>query len=202
MLIVAVTGGIGSGKSTTVELFKKHNIPVIDTDLIARELVNPGCPALAEIASTFGHEFINNDGTLNRRKLRNHIFADKNEREKLESILHPLIHQRVLDEIKNLDAPYCLLVIPLLAETRNQYPYNRVLVIDVERHTQLNRTMTRDNLDEATVNNILGAQISREQRLAIATDIIDNTGDLEQLTKQVNMLHEKYMALATRPVNT
>jgi len=196
MLVIAVTGGIGSGKSTAVDLFKKHGVPVIDTDEISRKLVVPGRPALESIVSTFGKEFLNPDGSLNRSRLRKHIFTHTQERKKLEAILHPLIQQQVLNKLKTIDAPYCLVVIPLLAETGNQYPHHRVLVIDIDRHTQVQRTMSRDSVDEPTANRILDTQVSREQRLALATDIIDNTGSLEQLTEQVNALHKKYMQLA------
>lgn len=197
MLVVAVTGGIGSGKSTVVELFKSHQIPVIDTDLIARSLVEPGQAALAEIISTFGTQYLDTDGSLNRSALREHVFMDEKERLKLESILHPRIHQVVLDQLKEIDAPYCLLVIPLLAETKQHYPCDRVLVVDVTRKTQLARTMQRDNLDEKRVSAIIDSQASREQRLALATDVIDNNADKNSLRQQVEALHEKYLDLAS-----
>jgi len=196
MLVIAVTGGIGSGKSTAINFFKKRGVPVIDTDQISRELVEPGSPALDTITSTFGIAFLRADGSLNRFKLREHIFSNNKEREKLQAILHPLIYQEVLNRLSSISAPYCLIVIPLLAETGNNYPHNRVLVIDVDPDTQVQRTMARDHIDEPTVNRILDTQVSREQRLALATDIIDNTGSLEQLSEQVNTLHEKYMQLA------
>lgn len=196
MLIIAVTGGIGSGKSTVADLFRKHAVPVIDTDEIARELVQPGQPALAQIIEQFGATYQNSDGSLNRRALRELIFADAQARTKLESILHPAIHAVVMEQLARLTADYCLLIIPLLATGKQHYPYHRVLVVDVNEATQLHRTSTRDAQDDHATRKMMAAQAGRNTLLALADDVIDNNGSLMQLAGQVERLHEKYIALA------
>jgi dephospho-CoA kinase len=197
MLVVAVTGGIGSGKSTVAELFRKHGAPVIDTDEISRELVQPGCPALNKIIDSFGTEYLNENGSLNRQRLRDFVFSNASARTALQDILHPLIRQTVLERLNSIQAPYCLVLIPLLVETGSQYPHDRVLVVDVDPETQLQRTRSRDNLDEQTIKNILDAQVTREQRLALATDVLENNGTLKELSAKVDFLHNKFMQLAT-----
>lgn len=196
MLIIAVTGGIGSGKSTVADLFRKHAVPVIDTDEIARELVQPGQPALAQIIEQFGAAYQNSDGSLNRRALRELIFADAQARTKLESILHPAIHAVVMERLACLTADYCLIIIPLLATGTQHYPYDRVLVVDVSEKIQLQRTSARDAQDEHATRKMMAAQVGRNTLLALADDIIDNNGSLTQLSVQVERLHEKYIALA------
>lgn len=199
MMVIAVTGGIGSGKSTVVDLFREQGVPVIDTDQISRQLVEPGKPALTDIVSSFGDKFLKPDGTLDRTALRKHVFVDNQKREKLEAILHPLIHKSVLEQLNNIDAAYCLLVIPLLIESKHDYPHDRVLVIDVDEQTQIQRTCVRDKLDETLVKKIINSQVPREQRLAIADDIVDNNGDMNALRNQVNHLHNRYLKLSAAP---
>lgn len=195
MLVVAVTGGIGSGKSTVVDLFRTKGIPVIDTDIIAREVVQE--PAvLAQLSETFGHEVLNNDGSLNRNMLRQIAFTSDDNRSKLNNILHPLIQQHAVEQLANTDAQYCLLVIPLLFESRYPYQYDRVLVIDVAPEKQIDRSMQRDNATRTDIQNIMAAQATREQRLSIADDVIDNNGELAELQPQVDALHRKYRELA------
>ena len=196
MLIVAVTGGIGSGKSTVAELFRQRRVPVIDTDAIARELVQPGQAALAEIINTFGDAYKNSDGSLNRRALREMIFADEQARTTLESILHPRIHAAVLDQLNKLDANYCLVIIPLLATSTYTYPYDRVLFVDVTTDTQLQRTTARDAQDQQVTRQMIAAQADRDTLLTLADDVIDNNGNLTELAAQVARLHEKYLALS------
>lgn len=196
MLIIALTGGIGSGKSTVAALFAKFGIPIIDTDIIARQLVQKDQPALTEITQCFGTDILTIDRELDRKKLRDIIFHDAAKRIQLEAILHPRILAAVNISITAHHAPYCLLVIPLLVESKQQYPHHRVLVVDTTPELQLQRLQTRDHIADSLAQQILAAQASREQRLAIADDIITNTADPTALTAQVAALHEKYLKLA------
>ncbi|MDZ7662331.1 dephospho-CoA kinase [Thiohalophilus sp.] len=196
MLIVALTGGIGSGKSTVADAFARRGVPIIDTDVIARELVAPGQPALAQIAAHFGDSILTADGQLDRGALRAIVFADPARRRALEQILHPRIRDEVRRRLDGLQGPYCLVVIPLLAET-GDYPFvDRVLLVEADEETRVRRTMARDQLSREQVAQILASQSSRDQRRALADDLIDNSRDLEQLEQQIDTLHEKYLTLA------
>lgn len=195
MLIVAVTGGIGSGKSTVVDLFRQHGVPVIDTDLISRELVEQ--PEILEtLVNAFGDDILDQHKRLDRARLRQMTFSDSSVRLKLQDILHPLIHQAVLSRLDDIKADYCLLVIPLLYESKFSYPSDRVLVIDADPERQIQRTMQRDQTSREAVEKILTTQASPEQRRTIATDIIDNNGQPEQLETQVDVLHKRFLAAA------
>jgi dephospho-CoA kinase len=195
MLVVAVTGGIGSGKSTVVDLFRHRGIPVIDTDIIAREVVQD--PAtLATIVTVFGNTILAPDGSLDRTKLRELAFASDDNRQKLNQVLHPLILARAQQQIEHTQADYCLLVIPLLYETKSAYQYHRVLVVDADPKQQMARCLARDRSDAALIQKIIAAQATREQRLSIADDVIDNNGSMSELPEQVEHLHQKYQALA------
>lgn len=196
--MIGLTGGIGSGKSEVGRRFAALGIPVIDTDEIARELVRPGSAALAEIASAFGAEILTADGELDRRRLRDLVFANDTQRRRLEDILHPRIREHVGETVARLTAPYVVVVIPLLMETRYPIPVDRVLVVDAPEELQVRRVMTRDQVDETDARRIVARQISREQRLASADDVIDNTGELDALDLQVAELHRRYFA-AARP---
>lgn len=196
MLVIAVTGGIGSGKSTVTMLFQQHGVPIIDTDVIARDLVQPGQPALAEIQRVFGAQIIQADGQLDRAQLRERVFRDATARQQLQDILHPKIHAQVLQQLHGLAQPYCLLIIPLLVESKQVYPYDRVLVVDTTPELQLQRAMARDHMSQAQAQQIMDAQVSRAARLAMADEIIENSGDISTLTRQVAQLHQKYLALA------
>jgi dephospho-CoA kinase len=202
MRVVGLTGGVASGKSTVASLFAAHGVPVIDTDLIARELVAPGQPALAEIAARFGPEALSPDGTLNRPWLRQRIFADEAARKVLESILHPHIRavvQRRLEALRLQTPPpaYAMVVIPLLVET-GAYDglLDRVLVVDLPEDLQLQRLMTRDGVEDPLARAMLAAQASREARLARADEVIDNSGAPEALVEQVERLHRLYSGMA------
>lgn len=194
--IVALTGGIGSGKTTVANEFAKLGAPLIDADIIARQVVELGSPALDAIASHFGSHLINADGTLNRQRLRNIIFANSTEKEWLNSLLHPLIHQETQKQLQNIKNPYALWVVPLLFENNLSHLADRVLVIDVTPEEQISRTMQRDNVSLQQVENILKAQSSREYRLSQADDVITNHNDELNITDKVAKLHEKYMTLA------
>ncbi len=196
MFCVALTGGIGSGKSTVADAFARHGVPIIDTDVIARELAAPGEPALAEIADYFGDEVITADGRLDRTCLREKVFANPAQRQALEQILHPRIREEVRRQINSLQAAYCLVVIPLYTET-GDYPFvDRVLVVDADEETRIRRTMARDRLTREQVEQILASQSPRTERLALADEVLDNSAGPEQLEPQIDDLHRKYLALA------
>lgn len=196
MLVIGLTGGIGSGKSTVAALFAEHGVPVIDTDRIARELVEPGQPALEEIREAFGAEVLDPDGRLDRARLRAIVFGARERRLQLEAILHPRIRQTVRERIRALTTPYCLVAIPLLVETGQRDQVDRVLVIDTPPEEQVRRTRARDGLSAAQVAAIMEAQADRQTRLAAADDVIRNDADLEHLRHEVERLHTRYLQLA------
>jgi dephospho-CoA kinase len=198
MLVIAVTGGIGSGKSSVAELFKQKGIPVIDTDVIARQLVQPGSPLLSQIIREFGHEYLDSDGQLKRKELSKLIFTTAAARKKLEKLLHPAIHARVIDQLQAITSPYCLLLIPLLARSKQLYPYDRVLVIDVPEQTQIERVVRRDMLTPDFVRQIIATQPTRNELLAMADDVLDNSGDLTALSGEIDKLHQHYLFLAAK----
>lgn len=198
MLIVALTGGIGSGKTLVSDAFAQKGVPVIDTDHIARELVQPGQPALEALVEAFGRGVLNADGSLNRDLLRRRVFESDAERTKLEGILHPRIEKEVRDRLAELQAPYCIVVVPLLIEKGGYAFVDRILVVDTARETQLQRTVQRDNMDPEAVEKILEAQADRRQRLTRADDVISNDGDKAHLRAQVDQLHHTYLQLAGR----
>jgi len=199
MLVIGLTGGIGSGKSTVAELFAAHGVPVIDTDVIARELVEPGEPALAEIAAAFGEGLVDAQGRLDRARLRNLVFDDAAQRQRLEAILHPRIYARVREELSRIEAPYCLVVIPLLVETGGAALVDRILVVDAPLELRLRRTQSRDGLPEAQARAIAASQAERDRRLSAADEVIDNGGDRAALAAQVEALHARYLTLAGQP---
>ncbi len=197
MFIVGLTGGIGSGKSTVADCFARLGAPVIDTDVIARELTAPGGAALAPIRAAFGDAVARADGTLDRAALRRLVFADSLARLQLEAILHPRIRQAVEGTIATLHAPYVLVVIPLLVETGGYRDLlNRVLVVDCPEAMQIERVMARSGLTHGEVTAILAAQAGRGERLAAADDVIVNTGSPEALAAEVEALNGRYRALA------
>ncbi|WP_245879601.1 dephospho-CoA kinase [Zobellella endophytica] len=195
--IVGLTGGIGSGKSTVADLFAALGTEVVDADLIAREVVAPGEPALAAIAAHFGEEVMLPDGGLNRRLLRERVFAEPMQKDWLNALLHPLIRERMLAACAAARSPYCLLVVPLLVENGLTGLTDRVLVVDVSPELQLARTVRRDRANEAQIRAIMAAQASREQRLAAADDVLDNSdSDMAGIKAAVAGLHRKYLAQA------
>ena len=196
MLIIGLTGGIGSGKSTVTKYFEQLGVPVIDADIITRELVRPGEDALKEIEAHFGPDIIQTDGQLNRAWLRARIFDNADERKALEDILHPRAKIYAQNRIAELKAPYCILCVPLLIESRWDDLVQRVLVIDLPRELQVQRTMKRDGIPKNQVETIINAQIDRNGRLAAADDVLTNTGDKSSLLDQVDILHEQYLKQA------
>lgn len=195
--IVALTGGIGSGKTTIANMFAKFNVPIIDADEIARQMVKPGMPALLAIATHFGNKVILADGSLNRKALRQCIFNNEPEKKWLNNLLHPLIQQETEKLLKDIKAPYALWVIPLLIENNLISQANRILVVDVPIEIQITRTMLRDKINRQLALQIIKSQVSREQRLTYADDVIDNSGDATHVLEQVELLHQHYLQLAT-----
>lgn len=196
MLVVGLTGGIGGGKTEVSRRFARLGVPVVDTDVIARELVTPGAPVLKKIASVFGDDMLTADGTLDRRRLREVVFADNEKRHRLEDILHPRIRDLVAERLAELQAPYTVIVIPLLLETRYPIPVDRVLVVDVTEKRQIERVMARDDVTVEAARRIVDQQVTRSERLAAADDVIANNGDFDALDEQVERLHRRYIALA------
>ena len=197
MKVIGLTGGIGCGKSSTSQFFSDLGIDVIDTDVIARQLTQPNGSAISLIQNTFGSSVITADGALDRNKMRDLVFANSESRHKLEQILHPLILKAVIRRIKQSQAPYVIVVIPLLFET-NDYNHliQHILVIDCDEQQQLLRTMERSNLSEQKVRSIMATQVARETRIQKADDVILNNQDIEYLKAQILLLHHKYLALS------
>ncbi|BBG83282.1 dephospho-CoA kinase [Aeromonas hydrophila] len=199
MYVVAITGGIGSGKTTVANQFAELGIEVVDADVIAREVVEPGTPALAAIAAHFGSEVITPDGQLDRRQLRERVFTDPQAKGWLNALLHPLIRTEMQRQCAAARSPYCLLVVPLLVENRLTALANRVLVIDVDEATQIERTCRRDGVSREQAQAILTAQASRAERLAAADDVLDNqNGTPEAIKSRILALHETYLAFASQ----
>lgn len=205
MLVIALTGGIGSGKTTVSEIFNSKHIPVIDTDIIARQIVEQGKPAYSEIVKIFGEAILNPDKNINRQTLRQIIFSSVKKRLQLENILHPAIWNDVDSQLRLLTTPsstppaYCIVVVPLLLEnTTNSHTvtFDRVLVIDVPVEIQIKRSTKRDNCDDSMIKDIIKNQVSRQVRLDAADDVLVNTGSLKTLNKKIEQLHQQYLQLS------
>lgn len=197
VLRVALTGGIGSGKTTVSTKFEKLGAPVIDSDFIARDIVKPDSPCLNRIIEQFGIELLTKEKCLNREKLRDIIFNDAEAKDKLEKILHPAIYQEIEEQISEINFPYCLVVIPLLFETNSADRFDRILVIDSDESLQINRAHQRDNTSEKEIKKIIKSQVNREHRLKYADDIIENNLSIEELNSSISKLHEKYINLSS-----
>ncbi|WP_394211641.1 dephospho-CoA kinase [Enterovibrio calviensis] len=194
--VVGVTGGIGSGKTTVANLFADKRIEVIDADVIARQVVEPGSEGLSAIAAKFGDSMLSADGTLDRAALREHVFSHPEDKDWLNNLLHPKIRQEMIRQTTQARSPYCLLVIPLLVENGLQSLCDRVLVVDVSEQTQVERASRRDSVSNEQVKRILAAQATREDRLALADDVIVNECTQEELNCQIGTLHLHYLTLA------
>lgn len=197
---VVLTGGIASGKSAAADYFSELGVPIIDTDTIAREVVEPGSKGLAEVVKLFGQEVLNKDHQLDRRKLRKIIFNDDKKRLQLEAILHPLIEQAAIDQIQQLarqktKATYVIIAVPLYAETKVFRWADRVLVIDVSRETQIKRLTKRDIITNELAEKMLTAQATREQRLDLANDVINNERTLNELAEKCEKMHHLYLKI-------
>jgi dephospho-CoA kinase len=193
---VVLTGGIASGKTAVSNIFEKLGVPIIDTDRIAREIVKPGQPALAEIKRQFGDEYLKPDGSLDRAKMREKIFSDSYAKARLQDILHPIIAAGVSDQVTQLHSAYCILVVPLFAEFQIFRWVDWILVVDVPEGVQVDRLQKRDGISFELAHAILDSQSNRKKRLSIADDVIVNTGSLSELETKVEALHRKYLTIA------
>ena len=194
MLKVGLTGGIGCGKSTAVDAFRVLGVPIVDADKIAKDIVKPGQQALKEIVETFGDEILLDSGELDRALLKQKIFSDSKTLEKLEVILHPKIREEIRRQISTFNAePYVIVDIPLLVEKKYQEMFDRVIVVDCFSHQQIERVNLRDNMTEADIKTIVNTQAKRKERLAFATDVLDNTDDVDTLRAQIKNLHKKFL---------
>lgn len=195
-LTIGLTGGIASGKSAVERLFRDLGVPTLDADRVARDVVAPGTPALSDIADAFGRDVLQGNGELDRPALRRRVFSDDAARRRLEAITHPRIREAMHAWRAAVRAPYCIISIPLLAEGGDHPLIDRVLLVDTPVETQLARLMARDGIDEGLARRMIGAQASRETRLAIADDVLLNDRDLAALEPTVRELHERYRAAA------
>ena len=198
-LVIGLTGGIASGKSTVGNLFIELGVPLLDGDHVAREVVAPPSPALAAIAARFGPDYLLADGSLDRRRLRERVFAEPAARRELEAITHPLIRQRILAWREAQTTPYCILSVAILVESGMNRLVDRILVVDVPQATQLERLVTRDGIAEPLAQQMIAAQASRAERLARADDVVDNTREPQSLIAQVARLHRLYIQLSRTP---
>lgn len=196
MFTVALTGGVASGKSTVERLFASRGIEIIDADHVAREVVAAGTAGLADIVEVFGTDVLSADGSLDRRAMRERVFADERARRQLEAIIHPRVREVLRQRASEVHSAYGMLVIPLLVESGDYAWVNRVLVVDVPREVQRERLLKRDGISRELAEAMLDAQASREQRLGVADDVIDNSADLESLDAAVERLHRRYLQLA------
>ncbi len=196
-LVIGLTGGIASGKTTVANLFHQHfNIDIVDADIIARQVVEKGSKGLNKITQHFGSEILTEEGELNRAELRQRIFASDEEKTWLNQLLHPMIRHQMEQELKQVRSPYALLVVPLLVENNLQYMADRVLVVDVDEETQIARTVNRDNVPPEQAKAILASQATRQQRLAVADDVVSNSTENQKLLPQITELHKKYLAMS------
>ena len=193
MLKIGLTGGIACGKTTVTLLFQEHNVPIIDADVIAHDLVTVGQPALNSIRELFGDCVIKTDGSLNRVVLRELVFNNPAERNKLEDLLHPLIYKTIENQVQQLNGPYCIICVPLLFETQWTSLVDRVLVVDCPVEVQINRLLNRENMSLNTIYNIINSQVSRDFRIEHADDLLNNTNTQDLLAEDVKKLHNLYV---------
>ncbi|MGB0134070.1 dephospho-CoA kinase [Dokdonella sp.] len=196
MFTVALTGGIASGKSAVETRFAARGVDIIDADLVAREVIAAGTEGLAEVVAAFGSDVLAADGTLDRGAMRERVFADPDARRRLESIIHPRVRDAMREALAGSRAAYAMLVIPLFVESGEYAWVDRVLVVDVPREMQVARLLKRDGITRELAGKMLDAQATREQRLAVADEVIDNSGDLAALDDAVETLHQRYLELA------
>ena len=196
MLKIALTGGIGSGKTTVSDYFRKLGVPVIDADETSHEVTQAGAPAVQQIVDVLGDSVLDCDGNLDRIALRNIVFGDTESRKQLESILHPEIRRRMNDAASRTQSPYCLFSIPLLIETSQHTSYDRILVVESSEDRRRTWIQARSDLTEGEITAILSAQVSDEQRRGAADDLLINDGGIDDLHARIDRLHQRYLALA------
>jgi len=195
-LRIGLTGGIASGKTTVANFFADLGVPIIDTDVIARDVVAKGAPALAQIRADFGDSVFNEDGVLDRKAMRKLVFSDDSKRRQLEGILHPRIREAAVVQAQAVTDPYMIIVVPLLVGSPMKAFMDRALVVDCGENVQLRRLLARDTENEEQARRMIAAQASREERLAIADDVLVNDTDLDQTRRQVGALHHRYLELS------
>ena len=196
-VVVGLTGGIGSGKSAAAEIFRACGIEVIDADTLAREVVEPGQPALSDIAAHFGSDILTAEGHLDRAAMRKIVFSNPEHKSWLEKLLHPLIAELLQRRLNATKSPYAILESPLLLETEQHKLVDRVLVIDVNPEIQVDRSVRRDGSDEQLIRSIIASQIDRAERIQHADDLVSNEESLEQLRENIEALHSKYLGMIT-----
>ena len=196
VLTIALTGGIGSGKTSIASIFKSLGVPIIDSDTISKEIILPGKPCFKDIVNEFGEEILTNKGTIDRYKLRDIIFNNDKARIKLENIIHPVVFKNIDTEISLINYPYCLVIIPLLIETKSTERFDRILVIDALESLQFERIVKRDDISPILIKKIIKTQAKRKERLRYANDIIVNNDTIMNLNKSINTLHKKYLRLS------
>lgn len=196
--VIGLTGGIGSGKTVASDHFATIGVPVIDTDVIARLIVQPGKPALSQLVQAFGERILLEDGSLNRAELRTIAFSSKSNKTTLDNITHPAIRQETFHQINEVTYPYCIAVVPLLtADSPFSEFMQRILVVTAERETKISRVQKRSGLSRDEVERIMATQLSDEQRASFADDLIANDGTIEDAQREVDALHQKYLELAS-----
>jgi len=196
-LTIALTGGIGSGKSIVASLFEELNVPVIDSDKISKNITLPTGACFHNIVNEFGEKILTKEGKIDRKRLRKIVFENNEDRIKLENILHPIIFKNINSEISLINYPYSIIVIPLLIETKSTHQFDRVLLIDIPENLQLERVAKRDKIPPEFLKKIIRAQATREERLKYADDIIINDSEIINLDNSVRVLHKKYLELSS-----
>ena len=197
-MIVGLTGGIGSGKSAAANFFQNEGITVIDADDLSREVTERDTPGFEKIVDCFGSAIIDSDGSINRAFLRQEVFDDEKKKKLLESIIHPLVRDLMIEKITASQSPYSIIMVPLIFETNSMNNYNRILVIDCDPIVQLERAMLRDKNSKIQIQKIIDSQCSREERISIANDIIPNNDSLENLKIRSIAMHKFYLGLSKK----
>ena len=196
VLTIALTGGIGSGKTSIATIFKSLGVPIIDSDTISKEIILPGKPCFKDIVNEFGEEILTNKGTIDRYKLRDIIFNNDKARIKLENITHPIIFKNIDIQTSLINYPYCLVIVPLLIETKSVKYFDKVLLIDAFKNIQFERVSKRDSMSLTLLRKIIKIQATRSERLKYADDIIENNNEIGNLNEYINILHKKYLTLS------